>query len=406
MTANDVADALGRARAVAPNGYAARLLVAILTTAGLFYVDFMPALVIGLQAGLGFTPQAAGYVVAANVYGAAAGGLVAVFTVNLVPWRAAAMVALLLLIGADALSTQVSTPGAMIALRLVDGLIGGVLVGTGYSIIARMQTPERTFGMLLVVQFGLGGLGVFWLPRLVERFGASVLFLALIAFSVLALIALPLIPRHAPHAATLRTNAAAQVRDPHYGALLAALAAVFLFQASSMGIMAFMFNIGRSQGLRTEFISTQAGLAHIVAIAGGLLVLSVGVKWGRARLIILGLIAAIAARAFFLEGTAFTFAVAATGAAVTHAFVLPYLLGLCASFDLKGRITTLGGFISKLGLASGPAVGALLIGGNGYDRLVLVALAGLVGAGVAAMLALAALRGRQAIYEEELDHRC
>jgi MFS transporter, DHA1 family, inner membrane transport protein len=169
-----VAVARPRTGAVAPNSFTARVLVAILTTAGLFYVDVIPALVIGLQDGLGFSVQQAGYVVAANVYGAAAGGLLAVFIVGRLAWRSASLVALLLLIGIDALSTQVTAPQTMLAVRLVDGLVGGVLVGIGYSIIARMQAPERTFALLLMIQFGLGGVGVFSLPQLVEQFGASI----------------------------------------------------------------------------------------------------------------------------------------------------------------------------------------------------------------------------------------
>lgn len=385
MTDKVISVAPARAGAVAPNSFAARVLVAILTTAGLFYVDIIPALVIGLQDGLGFTPQQAGYVVAANVYGAAAGGLLAVFLVARLAWRLASVTALLLLICVDAVSTQVSSPDVLLALRLLDGLIGGVLVGLGYSIIARMHAPERTFAMLLAIQFGLGGLGVFLLPPLVAQHGASILFLALIAFSVLALLTLPLIPEHGLQPTELRNPSTSHARTLHYAGFVAGLAAVFLFQAASMGITAFVFNIGRKQGLPIEFVSTQAGLAHIVAAGGALLVFG---KRGSMLIIAAGIVMAIAARSLFLGSDALTFAIAISGAAATHAFVLPYLLGLCASFDQRGRLTTFAGFISKLGLASGPALGALLIGGGEYGRLVTVALVGLAAAGCAASFAI------------------
>jgi DHA1 family inner membrane transport protein len=375
-----------RAGAVTPNSLAARVLVAILTTAGLFYVDVLPALVIGLQDGLGFTPQQAGYVVAANVYGAAAGGLLAVFLVGRLSWRPASVVALLLLIGADTLSTQIASPQVMVVVRLVDGLIGGVLVGLGYSIIARMHAPERTFAMLLAIQFGLGGLGVFSLPQLVEQFGASILFIALIAFSVLALVVLPLIPEHASLPAAARGTSTSGARTSHYAGFVAALCAVFLFQASSMGVSAFVFNIGRKHGLPIEFVSTQAGLAHIVAAAGAMLVF--GAKRGKLVAIALGVAVAIISRSLFLGAGALKFAIAIAGSAATHAFVLPYLLGVCASFDLRGRLTTFAGFVSKLGLASGPAIGALLIAGDDFRLLITTALIGLAAAGLSATLAL------------------
>jgi predicted MFS family arabinose efflux permease len=370
---------------VAPNSFAARVLVAILTTAGLFYVDVIPALVIGLQDGLGFTPQQAGYVVAANVYGAAAGGLLAVFLVGRLAWRSTSIAALLLLIVVDAISTQITSANVMLAVRLVDGLIGGVLVGMGYSIISRMQAPERTFAMLLVIQFGLGGLGIFSLPLLVEQFGASVLFLALIAFSVLALVTLPMIPEHTLQPSDARDPSTSDARTFHYAGFVAALAAVFLFQSSSMGISAFLFNIGRTLGLPIEFISAQAGLSQIVAAASALAVF--GVKRGGVLTIVVGIGVAIISRSLFLGSSALTFAIAMFGAAATHTFVLPYLLGLCASFDQRGRLTTFAGFISKLGLASGPAIGALLIAGDEYRHLITVALIGLAAAGVAATMA-------------------
>ena len=56
-------------RAVAPNGAAARLMLAFLGTAGLFYVNIMPAIVSGLIDGLGFTNREAGLVGSANMYG-------------------------------------------------------------------------------------------------------------------------------------------------------------------------------------------------------------------------------------------------------------------------------------------------------------------------------------------------
>ena len=51
---------------------------------------------------------------------------------------------------------------------------------------------------------------------------------------------------------------------------------------------------------------------------------------------------------------------------------------MTAEFDKAGRASAFGGFISKLGLASGPMVaGWVLAGGGGFPALVNLALAGL-----------------------------
>jgi len=74
-------------RKAAPDGEMARVLLAFLATAGIFYVNIMPALVDGLVQGAGFSNRQAGMVGSSNVYGAAIGALIAVFIVKKIQWR-------------------------------------------------------------------------------------------------------------------------------------------------------------------------------------------------------------------------------------------------------------------------------------------------------------------------------
>ncbi len=162
---------------------AAAVLLAFLATAGFFYVNIMAALVAGLVKGLGFSEGDAGRVGSMNIYGAALGALIAVAIVARVRWRPFAACALVALIAIDAASIFVTEPAPLMAMRFLHGTVGGMLVGVAYSVFARTRTPDRVFGMLLVVQYGLGGLGIMVLPRLVPLYGHGVLFGALIAFS-------------------------------------------------------------------------------------------------------------------------------------------------------------------------------------------------------------------------------
>jgi len=54
-----------------------------------------------------------------------------------------------------------------------------VLTGTAFAVIARTANPDRTFGRVLFVQVGLGGLGVMVLPPLAPEYGTQALFIAL-----------------------------------------------------------------------------------------------------------------------------------------------------------------------------------------------------------------------------------
>jgi len=132
------------------------VLLAFLASAGLFYVNIMPALVDGLiQARASQTARPGWWL--QQVYGASLGALVAVFFVKRVNWRRASYVLLIGLISMDLLSMLVQAFLPLLAMRFVHGFIGGMLVGIGFSIIARTTQADRTFGYLLLVQFGLGG---------------------------------------------------------------------------------------------------------------------------------------------------------------------------------------------------------------------------------------------------------
>ncbi|MGD2127813.1 MAG: hypothetical protein PVJ17_00840 [Lysobacterales bacterium] len=95
---------------VSPNGLAARVFLAFLATAGLFYVNIMPAIVSGLIEALHFTNQQAGAVASANMYGAAFGALLIVLVVRRIRWKPASIMLLLGLIVVDLASMLVAIP--------------------------------------------------------------------------------------------------------------------------------------------------------------------------------------------------------------------------------------------------------------------------------------------------------
>ncbi|MFT3809601.1 MAG: hypothetical protein QM698_06745 [Micropepsaceae bacterium] len=353
----------------APDGLAASVMLAFLATAGLFYVNIMAALVAGLVDGLGFQQADAGLVGSVNVYGAALGGLIAVFIVRRAPWRLTATALLLSLIAIDLASIYVRTAEPLIALRAIHGVLGGMLVGIAFGVIARTAVPDRTFGMLLVVQFGLGGLGVMFLPGLVPVYGTAVLFIALAAFSLVTL-AMTLFLADYPVMARMRGTVAAG-EGIRWRPLAATLVALFLFQAGNMALAAYLFGLGRAHGLTTDFISDTVGIATWIGIAGAVLVILFGLRMGRFWPLLVSMALTIAGNyAFHWTGDTNIFIAANVLTAITWAFVIPYLLGMCASFDKAGQTAALGGFFSKMGLATGPLVGGRLLGEANYPLLI------------------------------------
>jgi len=358
---------------VSPNNMTASVFLAFLATAGLFYVNIMPALVNGLIDALGFTNQQAGAIGSANMYGAAVGALTIVFVIKHLRWKLAAVAFLAGLITIDVLSMSISDAGTLMIVRFIHGLVGGMLVGTGFAIIARTTNIDRTFGVLLFVQFGLGGLGVMILPGLVPTYGTAVLFFALIAFSVITLIMLPFLP---DYPVKLKTGQAAGgkfsgIDKPN---LLLTLLAIFTFQGANMGLYAFIIGLGKHFGLDADFISLTLGIAAWIGLAGAGLVIVMSTRYGHFKPVFFGtLITALGSATFVYSDIASIFFIANCLLGVTWAFVIAYLLGLAAKFDASGQMAALGGFASKMGLASGPVVAAWLLGEDSYQRLIIVA---------------------------------
>lgn len=383
--------ALPRLRFKAPEGsLAASLLLAFLAASGLFYVNIMPALVDGLVEGLGFTSKQAGLVASSNVYGAAAGAFTAVFLVKRLPWKAGAAGCLALLLAIDLISIALRTPELLIPARFVHGLTGGTLMGLCFGVIARTAAPDRVFGMLLLVQYGMGGLGLLFLPRLVPLFGSPVLFVALAAFSIIAMATLPFLGDYAVDPQAVDPTPP-KVGAARWTPFILPFAAIFLFQTANMGVSAYVIGLGRSHGLTTDYISGALGLANWVGIIGALAVIALGVRFGRFWPFVIGMAATLAGTFVFrLPGEAAFFAANAI-TSVTWSFVIPYLLGMAAAFDRTGQMGALGGFFSKAGLASGPFIGAFVLAEVRYELLVNVALFGLAlcvlaGAGPALLL--------------------
>ena len=377
-------------RHVAPNSMTARVMLAFLATAGIFYINIIPAIVDGLVEGLAFSSRQAGFASSANIYGAAAGALLIVFVIKRVRWRPVSYCLLAALILMDLLSMLITVPEAMIAFRFFHGCIGGALVGVGFSVIARTLNPDRTFGVLLIVQFGLGGLGNLYIPRLVPIFGTNVLFLSLIAFSLVTLLMVPFLDNYSIKS----HDGNGEVKIPSSSSgkiaivpLLLVMVAIFLFQFGNNGLFAYIIGLGKSSGLDLAFITSTLAASGWIAILGAVFVVAIYTKYGRTIPIAAALITTIVATwALHFSGNGQIFLIANIVIGITWAFTMSYFLGLTAEFDKAGQMAALAGFASKMGLASGPMVDGILLVDDKYSILINVAVVALVASMAASII--------------------
>ena len=374
-------------RASAPDKLWLYALLALVATAGFFYVNIMAAIVDGLVTGLGFSNPQAGTIGAANIYGASVGSFLAVLLVRRIAWRPALFGLLSLLLLIDLSSTVLRDPTVLIVVRALHGVIGGLAVGVTYSVMARTFSPDRAFGMLLLVQFGLGGLGVMFLPTLVPEYGARILFLSLAALTTCALLAIFAIPKLGESGPVAALQSVRMSTHSRTTALLALLA-LFLFQGGNMALGAFIIRLGEHFALGREFIGQALGWATWISAAGAGLVIVMGTRYGRFKpLLAAMLLTLVGNAAFFWGALPPVFFIANVGTAITWSFVVPYIFGILSRLDPSGRQATLGGFVSKLGLASGPMLAGWVLRGDDFRLLIAVAISALALSTVALLAA-------------------
>ena len=351
--------------------------LSILATAGLFYVNLGGSFLSAFVDGLNIQRDVAGFIVSANKYGAAFGGLLAAIFIKKLVWRKSAYILLLLLISIDIISSQISNANLLILIRFLHGSIGGFLVGIGLSVIARTSFPDRVFGMLMVVQYSFGSIGIFTVPRLVDAFGYSAVFFVLITFSIMTLLILPIIPD--PKEKENVMNGAG-VLSFHSKFLLAiCLVSLFLFQASNMGVADFAFELGKDIDLTNNEISNLLTIANIISISGGAFAYLIATRYGRTLPLLIGFsIASLFTYLLNFSDNITIYFIANSVTGIAWGFVIPYLLGLAATFDKYGQMAALAGFISKIGLASGPLIASFLIIDFGFSAIINLATIGLI----------------------------
>jgi DHA1 family inner membrane transport protein len=356
---------------LAPNGLAARVGLAILASAGILYANFSPVIVSGLAQNPAFTGETAGYVFSANMYGTAIGGFAIIFLINQLNWRWAAFALITLLICADVLSGWFGATDALYIIRFFHGLVGGALIGTGMSVIARTESPEVTIAFAIVIQLSLGGLGTAMLMPLLPTFGVSLVWISLTGLSAIALIFLPLFDPYPMTKSGVGKKPRCE-RAPRPQIFLA-LAALFSFQAGQMAAFAYRIELGLHYGFETNFVNLVIAVSLLTGAPSALIVAWWSTRSGRLLPACMGVVLMTSVTGMLLVPQSLVFGVASVGFAVFFAMSFPYLLGVASEMDNSGQVAAFGAFTSSLGLATGPAIAATLLGESHHERILIFA---------------------------------
>ena len=358
------------------------LLVPLIGCAGLFYINITPGIASALVTGIGLTDSQAGYVMSANGMGGMAGAAIALFLFGRYPWKIMCLVLMGIAFLVELGTALITEFQAMATWRFLAGLFGGTAVTVSFGIMGRMAQPVRAFGVLLFLQFGLGGLVLSTRFLSEGLLGTYALFYITATLIFLSLVSIPFLPafeqKAEPEKAVLREKRPGFSILGLSGLSLALLSCVFLFQAGIFGVWTYLERMAITSGLEAVTVSRIVGLTVYLGGVGALIPMLFGHRLGRRPPIIIGLVSLMIAMLLLLQANNLpAYIVSNVILNIAWASTIAFLLGAVAASEPSGRASAANSVASKFGIGAGPFISAsvLAVGGAGFTPVIYASLA-------------------------------
>jgi hypothetical protein len=258
-------------------------------------------------------------------------------------------------------------------LRVVSGIGGATAYAAVMATIAASDMPERGYGVFSVFQFGLSAVGLYVLPLVLEDIGVIGMYLGLAAAAVLAMPLFGSVLTRGPVAGS--SDPAIEIHMLLKPAAILAMLGIGLYEAANTMHFTYAERIGVSFGLADHRIGEILGIATVIGMPAAFGVVWLGNRFGDLLPIMAALLLSIAALVLLmLSSGQGVYIVAMCALSVAWAFGLPYFQSVEARLDPGGSIVVAGGFFTSGGGALGPALAAMLVGGQGYAGVLLAAI--------------------------------
>lgn len=315
---------------------------------------------------LGIPLNAIGTIFAAELTAMAVACGVSAMLMPKVNRRKFALVALVVLVLGNLVSTQANSVLSLTGCRLICGLSGGVVMAVVYATAALRTSKDATFAVINIGNLLWGMLLVSSTPFVLKTAGVSGSFLVLGLASIIALIGYRQIPAYFDEKATQSSRSAPPLTLT--ALLLISLFALLFFGHSALWV--YQERIGKSIGLEPAQIGAILGVSILGGAIGAGLAGIIKRRIGLLAPQLIGFGTALAATLIMVYGDSpLAFAVTAGLIHLVWFFSLPYLLSMSAELDPSGRLAGLGNAAIFVGQGAGP-FGAALVVGEGNFRAV------------------------------------
>ena len=345
----------------------------------------------------GFSDRAAGLTSGFGAIGSVTIALVCALFMHRLPLRKLALSGLLLAVATNLGAAFLYEDRALFyGLRALNALGDGAAYAAVMSAYARESSSERGYGLFMMLQFGLAGIGLWALPTFLPDMTVTQMYLG---FAVSQILVLPLIVHLPADAADV---AGISIRGDEWRLLLslgalAGLVALCFNEASNIATDVYLERIAVLAGLDDGEIGSALGIASVVGVPGAFAILLVGGRFGHALPVLVGIaVGAVSLLGIMAAESYLAFLVYTCIHSFTWAFTTPYIQSILADLDPGGAVVTAGGIASGAGAGIGPAAAAMLVTAEDYSGVATVSLAAYAVVAVAICLVSLGLRGREA----------
>ena len=328
----------------------------------------------------------AGYVISSDIDTMAVAIGVATFLITRFSWRQLALVGLGLISAGSLATAFVHAEGAFIGARVCVGAGEGLAVGVSFAALGQARNPDRAFGAYLAAGLTISAVILLLVPILQPRIGTAPFFIGIAALAVLSGALVPWLS----NGNTPATTGPSAPTGIYWRLAGAGLIGVFLYFLAQGAVWSYFGEIGAASGVRADLIGRALAISSMAGIGGALLAVLIATRFGRALPLIAS--AGVSAVSFLALRGHVSAAVFICSAVLFNAawnFSMPFLSGLCADADCRGRVVCAMGCIQTVGTGLGPAAAALLLGQGGFSPVLWMSFAVLV---VSMMVVLAGLR--------------
>ncbi|MEM0954040.1 MAG: MFS transporter [Pseudomonadota bacterium] len=324
----------------------------------------------------GFSDRAAGFTAGFGAIGSVLIALICALTIHRLPLRRLALIgisAAALTNGASALMYEQHE--LFYLLRVINSFGDGAGYAAVMSTFAREQNSERCYGLFMMLQFGLAGIGLWALPTYLPEMTVTQMYLGMAGLNLFALGLATSLPTTAALAEGISIRAS-EWRLLASVTAFAGLVALCFFEASNTATDAFVERIAVHAGLSDAEIGSSLGIASLMGVPGAFAILWVGSRFGHARPVLIGVAIGAVSLYLLLQAESHgAFVLWTSIHSITWAFTTPYIQSILADMDPGGAVVTAGGIASGAGGGLGPSAAALLVTADNYGGVLIVGLA-------------------------------